>query len=575
MLNSSQKTAPLPQPCMILQRIAQHARQTPDAPALQGSRETLSYAQLQARIQALSLRLQASGFSQLGLLMDNGPDWIICQLAAMAADLCVVPVPLFFSAAQTRHLLDSCDLELLLCDQPSRLEALGIEASPLADLYSGAFRRRESGRLSPPLSRPHGTRLITFTSGSTGQPKGVCLSTASLDLLCHSLYLQIEPLQIERHTSLLPLSVLLEHVAGVLLSLYAGAQCSIYGSERTGLTGSGQLDPSAFTALLQHSQPQSLILVPELLQALVGLAAQGQIPESLRFVAVGGGPVAPQILRQAQQLGLPVYEGYGLSECGSVVSLNTPQQQRAGSVGRPLSHCEVKLSEQQEILVRGAAMLGYLGDSEPSAVSRHTPQKSGRGAAMLDSSGKLGKSLSTTEPPVESPAEWLATGDIGHLDDAGFLSIQGRKGNVLINSFGRNLSPEWIEAELCASPAIDQACLFGDARPFNIALLTPATDATPKAIDDWIEQLNGRLPDYARVSDWISSRAPFSAANSLLTSNGRLRRDAIHNAYQQAVEQRYQRRLAAPTSPAQPHFQPDTQPQRQPSPQLGGNQEPL
>ncbi|MFT5722763.1 MAG: long-chain acyl-CoA synthetase [Motiliproteus sp.] len=546
MLNSNPQTAPytppLAQPCVILQRIARHARQTPDAPALQGSQETLSYAQLQTRIEALSLRLHASGFSQLGLLMDNGPDWIICQLAAMAADICVVPIPLFFSATQVQHLLDSCDLELLLCDQRSRLDSLGIEAVPQPDIYSGAVCRRSARRLSPPLSRPRGTRLITFTSGTTGQPKGVCLSTATLDLLCQSLFLhleqlQIEPLQIERHTSLLPLSVLLEHVAGVLLSLYAGASCCVYGSERTGLTGSGQLDPVAFITLLQQSQPQSLILVPELLQALVGLAAQGSVPESLRFVAVGGGSIAPHILLQAQRLGLPVYEGYGLSECGSVVSLNTPSQQRAGSVGRPLPHCQVTFSEQQEILVRGAAMLGYLGDSEP-------------------------------------PAEWLATGDIGYLDDAGFLYIQGRKGNVLINSFGRNLSPEWIEAELCASPAIHQACLFGDARPFNIALLTPATEATAEAIGAWIEQLNDRLPDYARVSDWISTRAAFSTANGLLTSNGRLRRVSIHNLYQQPIEQRYQRRLAVPTPATQPQIT-ATLSTTKPSPQLCENQESL
>lgn len=526
MLNSSQQAESCAQHSVILQRIARHALRTPNAPALQGSQETLSYAQLQARINALSLRLQTSGFSQLGLLMENGPDWIICQLAAMDADICVTPIPLFFSAAQIQHLLDSCGIELLLCDPLSRLDVLGIDATPQPDIYSGAVRRHRSRRLSPPLSRPEGTRLITFTSGTTGQPKGVCLSAAALDRLCLSLFQQVEPLQIERHTSILPLSVLLEHVAGVLLSLYAGAKCSLYGSEHTGLAGSGQLDPGALTALLQQSQPQSLILVPELLQALVGLAAQGMVPESLRFIAVGGGHIAPQLLLQAQRLSLPVYEGYGLSECGSVVSLNTPQQHCRGSVGRPLPHCQIKLSEQQEILVKGAATLGYLGETEPQA-------------------------------------EWLATGDIGQLDDAGFLYIQGRKGNVLINSFGRNLSPEWIEAELCVSPAIAQACLFGDARPFNIALLTPATHSTPEAIRDWIEQLNCRLPDYARVTDWISSSAPFSNANGLLTSNGRLRRVPIQTLYQQAIEHCYQRRLAAPTPPIFQFLQ------------LSGNQESL
>ncbi|MEH6472316.1 MAG: AMP-binding protein, partial [Halopseudomonas sp.] len=281
-------------------------------------------------------------------------------------------------------------------------------------------------------------------------------------------------------------------------------QCSIFSAKETGLSGSGQLDPQALATLLQTSQPQSLILVPELLQALVGLAAHKLLPDSLRFIAVGGGHIAPQLLQHAQQFSLPVYEGYGLSECGSVVSLNTPQQQRSGSVGKPLPHCQVKLADDNEVLVKGAAMLNYLG-----------------------------------EPAVEE--EWLATGDIGHLDDSGFLYIQGRKRNVLINSYGRNLSPEWIESELCASPLIAQACLFGDAKPYNIALITPAANSCIDAIRDSIEQLNCRLPDYARVGDWICTQTPFSANNELLTANGRLRRVPIQARYQQQLDECYRR----------------------------------
>jgi len=517
MLNVKSQPHTTSQHSEILDRIAEHAMLTPEAPALQGSHETLSYAELQRRIDTLSIRLQASGFSQLGLLMDNCPEWVICQLAAMHADICVTPIPLFFNSSQIHHLLDSCGIELIICDQLSRLNTLSIDTILRQDIHSGAVRRRSANLRSPSLSRHPDTRLITFTSGTTEQPKGVCLSNTALDRLCQSLYQEIEPLQIERHTSVLPLSVLLEHVAGVLLSLYAGAQCSIYPAQQTGLSGSGQLNLERFAALLQNTQPQSLILVPELLQVLVGLAGRGMTPESLRFVAVGGGHIAPQLLRQAEALSLPVYEGYGLSECGSVVSLNTPQQHCRGSVGRALPHCQIMLSEQQEILVKGARMLGYLGENEQQG-------------------------------------EWLATGDIGHLDDAGFVYIQGRKRNVLINSFGRNLSPEWIESELCASPAIAQACLFGDAKPFNIALLTPAASGSAtidsrKAINDWIEQLNSRLPDYARVVDWISTSTPFSCANDLLTPNGRLRRVPIQRRYEQAIEACYQQRQSDSASP--------------------------
>ncbi len=496
------------QPSTILQQISHHARQQPDQPALQGNDISLSYAELELRIDTLSQRLQASGFSQLGLLMENGPDWIICQLAALKAGLCLIPIPLFFSRDQIRHTLDSCGIELLICDKLNRLDTLGVEAYLRPDIHPGAARRNGSDHncCPTPLTRPADTCLITFTSGTTGQPKGVCLSSRSLDQLCRSLYQQLEPIGIERHCCLLPLSVLLEHVAGALLSLYAGVQCSIYPSTQTGLSGSGQLQLPVLAALLNQTQPHSLILVPELLQALVGMGEVGMLPDSLRFVAVGGGHVPPKLLQQAQHCSIPVFEGYGLSECGSVVALNTPLHRRDGAVGQPLPHCQIKLSADNEILVRGATMLGYLGEHKPSQADDH---------------------------------KWLATGDIGHLDDGGYLYIQGRKGNQLINSFGRNLSPEWIEAELCASPLISQACLFGDSRPFNVAVITTAAAVDADNVDDWINQLNIRLPDYARIGQWIATPQPFTPSNDQLTANGRLRRCQIASAYQTQIEQCY------------------------------------
>ncbi|WP_146069760.1 AMP-binding protein, partial [Arthrobacter sp. B0490] len=175
-----------------------------------------------------------------------------------------------------------------------------------------------------------------------------------------------------------------------------------------GFSGAAGFELQRLLATLQASQPHSLILLPQLLLALVSAAEQGvPMPTSLRFIAVGGGRVAPQLLERAERLGLPVFEGYGLSECASVVCLNTPEARRIGTVGRPLAHVELRLADDGEVLVRGPHMLGYLG--EP--------------------------------PPV---GEWLPTGDLGHFED-GFLILHGRKKHQFVTAYGRNVNPEWVE----------------------------------------------------------------------------------------------------------------------------------
>jgi long-subunit acyl-CoA synthetase (AMP-forming) len=133
---------------------------------------------------------------------------------------------------------------------------------------------------------------------------------------------------------------------------------------------------------------------------------------------------------------------------------------------------------------------------------------------------------------VNAGGEWLATGDLGRLDEDGFLHIEGRRKHVLITSYGRNVSPEWPEAELLAGGAIAQAAVFGEARPRLCALVVPARPAVhDEAIDAQVRAANRRLPDYARIGRWLRADAPFTPQNGLATPNGRLRREAVWKAY--------------------------------------------
>lgn len=489
----------------ILAQVRLWAAQTPTYPALESTQIQLSYAELQRRIDILSQLLRRARPRHIGILLGNSPDWVVIQLAAFAAGIPVTPIPTFFSPKQQRHALNQSGVTLLFCDQPDYAAELDPDFRPDPALHPLALSRDIA-----PVTLPEGTLLVTFTSGSTGTPKGVCLDGALLSRVCRALFQRVGHAGVERHACLLPLAVLLENLAGVFLPFYAGGCCLLASDQETGLQGSSGLDLPQFANFLHQHQPESLILTPELLKALLHLHRSGLNCDQFKLLAVGGARVPLQLLQQAQQLGLPVIEGYGLSECGSVVALNALDQPGAGC-GQPLEHCQIEIASDGEILVRGPAMLGYVGEEPLPAYSL------------------------------------VHTGDLGYLDSHGNLHVQGRTKNLFINSFGRNFSPEWIEAEFSALPEIRQFCLFGDHQPFNTAVLLPMPGVSEHTLELAINRLNTSLPDYARVSRWIIAEQPFSASNEQLTANGRIRRQAIADQYRWALDSIY------PTTQEQPH----------------------
>jgi long-chain acyl-CoA synthetase len=330
-----------------------------------------------------------------------------------------------------------------------------------------------------------------------------------LETVAQSLIDATAPLVLRKHLCLLPLATLLENVAGVLAPLLAGARCVVPPPALTGIGSSG-LDVPQLLATLTQQSPDSIILVPELLRVLVDATARGwSPPASLRFVAVGGAVVAPALLARAIDCGLPVHEGYGLSECCSVVCLNMPGASRLGSVGRELPHARVRVDTHGEIHVRGPTMLGYVGDAARAV-----------GASF-------------------------ATGDLGQIDADGFLYVLGRRRNVFITSFGRNVSPEWVEAEIAEQPGIAQVVVHGEGRPYVVALIVPTrADLDASTINQAVNAANSRLPSYARVRHWLRV-PPFLASEGLATANGRLRRDAIEQRYRETISSLYVDALAS------------------------------
>lgn len=462
----------------ILQALAQRAETTPDAIAFQGYSErtqqieSISYLTLWVRVKEAAALLTQLETRCIALRAENSLGWVITDLAAMQARIPVVPVPMFFSETQIVHTLERSGADVLIGEWHSlQPELLGqLEGLPLwrNSHAHGAHWLPDSSK-------------ITFTSGSTGQPKGVCLSDEQLAQVSGALADAIATeTRCETHLILLPLSTLLENITGVYVPMLLGATSVVVPGENVGLSGSSQFNPNQFAVALSQYQPSSLVLTPALLMALIHIVTLNPtLARSLKFVAVGGARVTPALLNKARALGIPAFEGYGLSECASVVSLNTPSAHKPGTSGRVLPHVEVKIADDGEVLVRGNVALGYIGEAFTQT--------------------------------------WLATGDLGHLDAQGFLTINGRKKNQIITAFGRNVSPEWLESEAQVLPALHSMVVVGEGQ----STLTAVVDSNqPEIVAVSLRKLNAALPDYARIGK-VVTLAGLKQQPGLYTANGR------------------------------------------------------
>lgn len=507
----------------VLAALTRFAGDTPQSVALEAlsDTESLSYAELSDAVDRLSAILRQVGVRVLAILADNTPAWAVADLAAIRAELSVVPIPHFFSPSQIHHLLQSSGVDAILSDRADQAAALlaGLNISCAGTMEVPAGKQILSmfsldagsaglgSSQSTPL--PESCAKLTYTSGSTGEPKGVCLSLKAMETVAESLAEATRAEASERHLSGLPYATLLENIGGLYTPLLVGATVCVPGLAAVGLSGASGLDVKQFVTVLNERQITTTIMIPQMLHGLVAAVEAGMPrPQSLRYIAVGGAPVSEHLLHRAEQLGLPVFEGYGLSEAASVVAVNRPGKVKHGSVGKPLSHVELAFAEDGEIQVRGSLFSGYLGDD-----------------------------------PLPDGAYW-PTGDIGYLDDEDFLHLSGRKKHLFITAFGRNVSPEWVERELNIEPVIAQVCVFGEARPFNVAVIFARenlhTEGVSEAIQKAVDAANNRLPDYARVTHWLLADQPFTTANGLWTGTGRPRREHIYSAYENEIEHIYE-----------------------------------
>ena len=469
----------------LFDAMSRHALDAGDKVAVSDSEGVIRRRELLARVNGLAADIKSQS-GTIGILAPNGIDWVIAQLACALAGKIAVPLPTFFSSGQLGHVVRSASVGLILMtDQTKPLTQQSGVATRLIGDHVAATDQPD------PVD---GFGQIIYTSGSTGQPKGVRHESGQIAWSAAALATATGATAEDSYLSVLPLPLLLETICSVFIPAMLGANVH-FDTALAEQVGRG--DAQGISRAFELRRPTASVVVPQLLKQWVGelQAAGSRAPNSLRFVAVGGAPVPRQVADKAWTLGIPVYEGYGLSECCSVVAVNRPGERRADTVGRPLDELSVSI-DNGEIVVDGPSITdGYLG-----------------------------------QEPAQRP--W-PTGDLGTIDQNGFLTIHGRKDSLIVTSFGRNISPEWIETMLLGDLRVAFCAVVGHGESHLTAVIIPShvgqswfANAGYAEVLDLIADCCSGAPEYAVPRAGIVASLEEASKNQLL-SNGRPARKKI------------------------------------------------
>jgi long-chain acyl-CoA synthetase len=520
------------------------AAERPDQVALRTPDDSpsLTYAEVLERIRALAAGLHGIGVRRgdtVGLMMVNRPGFHLIDAAAMMLGACPFSLYNTSPAEDIGYVMGDAGNTVVVTEQQflGRLReanehganvqtfvsldggdgALGIGdlvAAATGDFdFDAAWRAVEPGDLL----------TLIYTSGTTGPPKGVEITHANMLAELNGVHGLVPTSGGGRQVSFLPAA----HIADRWASHYSAFMT--YGNTLTSVASL----PDLFGVVAQV-RPTVFGAVPRVWEKLkAGLEAKGvttETPgaavkqqlglENVEWFVTGAAPTPKPLLEFFDALDIRICEVWGMSETSCVVTTNTPEQWRAGAVGKAVEGMELRLEEDGELLVRGPLIMrGY----------RNQPEKT---AETIDADG------------------WLHTGDIAMVDEDGFWWIVDRKKELIINAAGKNMSPANIEAQLkAAGPLIGQACVIGDRRPYNVALLVldpdaaagldPADPAVVARVQAEVDGANAKLARVEQIKKFALLDSEWLPGGDELTPTMKLKRRPVNEKYERQIEALY------------------------------------
>jgi long-chain acyl-CoA synthetase len=561
-----------------------------------GRYRSTSWAEAAGDIRRLARGLKALGIEpgdRIALVSENRPEWVLADLAIMSAGAITVPAYVTNRIDDDRHVFADSgaravivskpalsvrvlaaanqveSMQWVIAIEPAAGQASAVDVLSWDELLARGADAADDTALAVAGLMPDDIACLIYTSGTGGTPKGVMTSHRNILANCRGAHRLLESLGLgdEVFLSFLPLSHAYEHTAGMMFPISIGAQIYfaegaetlaanllearptimtavprlyetlhrriLIGVERKGRTAK-KLFARALAIGKKRAAFETLslgeILLDPLLDRLVRAGLRHRFGGRLKAMVSGGAPLNPEIGRFFLALGVNLLQGYGQTESGPVISCNLPTRVKIDTVGPPLDGVRVRIAEDGEILVAGDnVMRGYWND--PVATVR----------AVKDG--------------------WLGTGDVGVLDDEGYLKITDRKRDFIKNSAGEMISPAHVEGYLTLAPEIAQAMVFGDLHPYLVAVIVPDPDfatgfagngdtapdlralaADPdfnKAVGAAVARVNEGLAPHERVRRFLIAAEPFTIANGQMTPTLKVRRHAVREAYGAALDDLY------------------------------------
>lgn len=519
---------------------------------------------------------------RVGIMLPSSIHWDLVQMGVLAARGVVVGLDPNDVDENLDTIARRCGLAGVIVQDPCQVGRFGrdvrdqlnfvIHFSPASDAkdvtaYNDLLRLADlQSAHSWDHVQPDDPATIIFTSGTTGAPKGIQFSHRQLCLAVASILEAFPDIDQNSHLACwLPLSNMFQRIIN-LLAIACGAQTYYVEDPRSIMQLIGSIRPHLFigvprfyeklyTAMMEKVEQrpvwqQALVAwamdVGEryadaarhakrlnywqrLNYALADLLVLGRLRRvmgvNLRYMVSGSAPMPVWLLERFNAMGLLVLEAYGFSENAIPVAANRPDAYRFGTVGRPMKGCDVRLAEDGELLVRGPGVISsYYGEEQ---------------AELRDSKG------------------YLASGDYATIDDDGFITLVGRKSEIIKTSTGRRIAPAGIESILSRVPCVDSAVIFGSGRPFLVAVVVISKEAVTRGIGkpneptnlqvyceklrSQFEQRLATLPEYKRPAGLVITTLPFTHQGRDLTINLKLRRQNIEVRYAAELETLYQR----------------------------------
>ncbi|MFZ1318065.1 MAG: long-chain fatty acid--CoA ligase [Candidatus Nitrotoga sp.] len=542
-----------------------------------------------ARWQAALMREGLVAGDRVGIMLRNCPQWVLFDQAALSLGLVVVPLYTEDRQDSVAYIINDAGVKVLLFENAEQWQALRSVCAQLPCIQRMISLDRVAGHnevrlqcveewlpehavFDKQVRGRDALATIMYTSGTTGRPKGVMLSHRNILFDAHAALVTCPIAGTDTMLSFLPLSHAFERTVGYYICVMAGVTVAyarsvqllsedlqiirptilvsvpriferVYGAISAKLEEASPLRRKLFALAVnvgwhrfEHEQGRagwnlSLLLWP-LLNHLVASKVMARLGGRLRLTLCGGAALQPEISRVFIALGLPILQGYGLTETSPIVCANRLDSNFPSSVGLPLPGVEVRIGEQGALLVKGQnVMLGYWNNAEATR-------------AMIDADG------------------WLNSGDIASISESGHITITGRLKEIIVMSNGEKISPADMERAILRDRLFELVMVYGEGRPYLTALAVvnaagwahlaqeagvradmPESLHDPRIEQQALQRIADQIkefPGYAKINRVLLLTEPWSVDNGLLTPTLKVKRGSVVKHFAKEIEQLYQ-----------------------------------